>query len=143
MKVATKVPAIRVDTNTVLRHLLSDNSDQSPKASALMEEAERGECLLRIHGIVVAELVWTLDSYYGFSAKRIADDLADFLTAPGIEVDDRANVLSALRSFADKNVDYIDAYLGAVAASEGVQIATFDKHYKRLGVSIRIPGDRP
>jgi predicted nucleic-acid-binding protein len=53
-----------LDTYVILRFLLRDDDTIFQKASVLFEKAERGELTLYIHPLVLAELVWTLESFY-------------------------------------------------------------------------------
>ena len=49
-----------VDTNALVRYITADDSAQSPRASALIEEAEdRGERLY-LNAVVLCELCWVL-----------------------------------------------------------------------------------
>ncbi|MBC7347699.1 MAG: PIN domain-containing protein [Clostridia bacterium] len=84
----------------------------------------------------VAELVWTLESFYDLPKSRIREVLSAFLAAEGVEPEERSVVLAALEDYAEQNVDFIDAYLARHALARGLpRVFTFDrKHFSRLPV---------
>jgi predicted nucleic-acid-binding protein len=124
-----------LDTNVILRFLLRDDDTLFQKASVLFEKAERGELTLYLHPLVLAELVWTLESFYDIPKADIADILTHFMDADGISTPDKEVARDALQTYKDKNVDYIDAYLARYALQKGPgTVYTMDrKHFSRLG----------
>jgi len=129
-----------IDANIVLRFLLRDDDKYFESVSALFQQAEDGEISLNIHILTIAEVVWTLESYYEHSKEEISRTLEDFIEAQGIDTDDKEIVKDAFLSYREKNVDFIDAYLASFAASRGSElIYTLDrKHFSRLEGNIRI-----
>ncbi len=129
-----------IDANVVLRFLLRDNEEYFKAASEILRQAEEGSITLVIHTLTLAEIVWTLESYYEYSKEEISKVLEEFIEAEGIECLDRDIVKSALISYRDRNVDFIDAYLAVYASSKGPStIYTLDrKHFSRLEGDIRI-----
>ncbi|EEG78610.1 PIN domain-containing protein [Dethiobacter alkaliphilus] len=125
-----------LDTNVVLRFLVRDNEEMFSKASSLFARAERGEILLLLHPITVAEIIWTLESFYGYDKSQIVCVLRSFIEADGIHVPEKEIIATSLTFYLDKNVDYVDAYLFAYASQSGSPtIYTFDKkHFMRLGI---------
>jgi predicted nucleic-acid-binding protein len=124
-----------LDTNVILRFLIRDHEEMFSKASSLFSRAERGEIRLLVHSVTVAELVWTLESFYGYSKSQINKVLQSFIQADGIHVPEKDIISVALTLYLDKNVDYLDAYLFANASEKGPStIYSFDrKHFNRLG----------
>lgn len=123
-----------LDTNVILRYLIKDNEKMFQAVRLLFLKAEKGELFLYIHSITIAELVWTLESFYEYKKEEIVNVLTRFINAEGIEVSDKETVQNALILYLDANVDYIDAYLASHAASSDVPtIFTLDKkHFSRL-----------
>jgi predicted nucleic acid-binding protein len=128
-----------LDTNVVLRFLIRDHEKYFLAARNLFAKAEKGELSFLIHPLTVAELVWTLESFYEYEKKEIVNTLLGFIEAKGIEVLEKEITRKALLDYADKNVDYIDAYLAAYASQIGPQtIFTLDKkHFSRLEGDIK------
>lgn len=121
-----------INVNALLRYLLNDVPEQADQIESLLGEAERGEVRLVTHAHIIAELVWVLASFYKVSRQQVRQQVEAIIHTPGLEVDERTLVLSALRDYDEKNVAYIDAYTAAWMAARGMsEIATFDKHFKR------------
>ncbi|ADQ41598.1 PilT protein domain protein [Caldicellulosiruptor acetigenus I77R1B] len=127
-----------IDANVILRYLLQDHQEFFQKAQKIMLEAEQGKLKLLVAPITVAEVVWTLESFYKIPRNEIADILSAFICSDGIEAEEGDVVLFALKSYKESNVDFIDAYLSHHMAKLGNnKIFTFDKkHFSRLDVEI-------
>jgi predicted nucleic acid-binding protein len=124
-----------VDTNVLLRFLTGDPPDQAERARRLVARAENGEVTLRLTILVVAEMVWVLGSFYKYPRERVAEVLLQLVIADGIEVDDHDRVVGALAHMAAHNVDFADAYLAEIVRSENGTVMSFDRDFRRLGVT--------
>ena len=128
-----------VDANVLLRFLTGDPPELAGPASGLLEEAERGGVPLRVHSVVVAETVWVLQSFYGYSKGEISGALTPLLEHPALRVEGAGTVIRALEAMASTNVDFADALLAATARSRGEGVASFDKDFRKLDVQWREP----
>lgn len=128
-----------LDTNIVLRFLIRDHEQYFLAAKDLFAKAEKGELFLLIHPLTMAELVWTMESFYEYDKKEIVNTLLGFIDAKGIEVLEKEITRKALIDYTEKNVDYLDSYLAAYANQIGPRtIFTLDKkHFKRLEGDIK------
>jgi predicted nucleic acid-binding protein len=129
------VELVFADTNLFLRYLTNDVPAQAEAVETILQRAARGEISLVSTGLVMAEIVWTLESFYKQPRKRISDMLLAILNTPGLEVVDGDLVSQAAVWFANKNVDFIDAYNAAWMSRESVTtVCTFDRrHFERFG----------
>ena len=82
-------------------------------ARMLVESASSGATVLEVLPVIVAETVYTLESFYGIDRKDTASKMLMFLQSRGIKVWERERVLDALVRHRDYNVDFADAYLAA------------------------------
>ena len=131
------------DTNLFLRFLTRDVPVQATEVRRLFDRAARGEIALICNAMVIAEIVWTLTSFYKLARAEVAENVLAILNTPGLEVESARLVAQAVTDFAERSVDFIDAYNAAWSAVNGVDaICTFDrKHYQRLdGPSAMAPG---
>jgi len=126
-----------LDANVLLRVLTDQPTDLARRAKALMARAQRGDVLLVLPVVVLAEVVWALGRYYGHERGRIATGLRDLLTTPGIAVEGADDVFDALTLMADYGVDFPDAYLAAAANRRGDSVATFDAAFRKLGARVK------
>jgi len=130
------------DTNLFLRYLTNDIPTQADAVEELLKRARRGELTLVTNALVMAEIVWTLESFYHLERADIKEKVLGILNTPGVEVTDGDLVLQAVAWYVDKNVDYIDAYNAAWMPEQGLKVAcTFDrKHFSRFeGITVTVP----
>ena len=130
---------IFVDTNVFLRFLLADHPKQSPASRRLFEEAKENKIKLTTHSIVIVEIIWTLQSFFGFSKQEILDKLNVILHFNQLEIIDCDILVMAVEIFGDKNVDFIDAYVASYLVQKKIyQIYSFDKDFDKIGKIKRI-----
>jgi predicted nucleic-acid-binding protein len=138
-----KPERVFADTNLFLRYLTNDVPEQADAVERVLQMAAENEIILVANGLVIAEIVWTLESFYRLTRASISEKVRAILNTPGIEVTDGDLVLQATADYAAKNVDFIDAYNGAWLLAQGMNLAlTFDHlDFSRLdGVTARLPG---
>lgn len=132
------------DTNLFLRYLTNDVPEQADAVEQLLRRAAAGEIVLVTNGLVIAEIVWTLESFYRLPREEIKDKVLAILNTPGLVVADGDLVLQAITGYVEKDVDFIDAYNAAwMLAQEVKAIYTFNrKHFTRLeGITVKVPGE--
>jgi uncharacterized protein len=129
-----KSEVIFADTNLFLRFLTKDVPEQSEAVRQLLLKAARGDISLITTSMVIAEIIWTLESFYKETREDIQQMVLSFLNTPGLTVDNEELVIRALRWYVDKNIDFIDAYHAAwMEIREITTICTLDvKHFSRL-----------
>ncbi|AEG16385.1 PilT protein domain protein [Desulfofundulus kuznetsovii DSM 6115] len=132
-----------IDANVVLRFLTGNPPEMAAQALELMARAEKGEVCLRLHHLVIAEIVWVLSSFYKFTKREIANTLVSFIHADGIQVDNSDLVVQALQDMAKKNIDFVDAYLAALAKQHEESVCSFDSDFEKLNVSLVKPPGYP
>ena len=91
-----------------------------------------GDVTLVVTDLALAETVWVLQSFYKLDRSAIAAALKDLIESAGIEVEDKAVLLSALRNFAQTDVNFVEAYHAAIAAAESIAIASFDRDFDQF-----------
>lgn len=132
------------DTNLFLRYLTNDVPAQADAVEQLLHRASAGELVLVINSLVIAEIVWTLESYYGQPRDSIKDKVLAILNTPGIQAEEADLLLQAISWYAEKNIDFIDAFSAAWLLAQGLETAyTFDrKHFSRVEkVRVQVPGE--
>jgi predicted nucleic-acid-binding protein len=137
-----KAETVFADTNLFLRYLTDDVPSQADLVEALLRRAASGEVTLVTTGLVIAEIVWTLESFYHISKRDIQAKVLAILNTSGLNVADSDLVLQAIGTYAEKNVDFIDAYNAAWMLKHNTsRIFTFDqKHFNRIeGIMAEMP----
>ncbi|MGB2895290.1 MAG: PIN domain-containing protein [Anaerolineales bacterium] len=133
-----------VDTNIFLRFLTNDSPDQAQVVDQLLVRAELGELQLHTSVLTMAEIVWTLESYYNLKREDVRDQVVAILNTPGLQVEYADIIARAMILYADENIDFVDAYNGIWLQEQGLSSAiTFDtKHFQHItGVTARTPTD--
>jgi predicted nucleic acid-binding protein len=121
-----------LDTNVIVRFLTGDHPVHSPRSRKLFGRAAAGDLTLVVTDLALAETVWVLQSVYSLDRDAITAALKDLIEFAGIEVQNKAILLSALRNFAQTDVDFVDAYHAAVATAESLGIASFDRDFDQF-----------
>ncbi len=90
------------DTNFLLRFYLADIPAQASKAKRMIQAARQGAILLVTDLIVICEMVWVLDSYYGLEKKEISEKMTNLYRTPGVVVINGDILPDALTIYEDK-----------------------------------------
>jgi predicted nucleic-acid-binding protein len=131
-----------IDTNLLVRFLTEDEPAKAKAVDALLAKAGKGEIKILVPSIVIAELVWVLESFYKMEPDGIAELVEAVLNTSGVEVTDKSIINAALKLYKAKKIDMIDAWIIHFAKEVGAgTIYTFDKkHFKDAeGIEARIP----
>lgn len=131
-----------IDTNLLVCYLTEDDPQKAKAVDNLLNKAERNEIRIFVPSIVIAELVWVLESFYKMNATKISELIGAVLNTPGVEVTEKSIIASALKQYRTKNRDFIDTWISEFAKDRGIKtIYTFDKkHFKDTdGIEIRSP----
>lgn len=117
-----------LDTNVLIRYLVGDDKNQSKRASRFV----RSECTLEspclLNRIVLCELVWVLETAYGYSRKVTGDVLEKILRTGQFLLEDPDAAWSALRAYRITGVDFADCLLGKINRNLGCETTvTFDR----------------
>ncbi|MFC1853208.1 PIN domain-containing protein [candidate division CSSED10-310 bacterium] len=123
-----------IDTNLFLRFITNDVPEKADAVENLLKAASSGEINLLTNEMVIAEIVWTLESQYKVSRAQIKESVLAILNTPGIIINNDDTILHAISWYAEKNIDFIDAYNAAWMLSHNVsEIFTFDiRHFDRI-----------
>ncbi|HEV2871238.1 MAG TPA: PIN domain-containing protein [Actinomycetota bacterium] len=94
---------------------------------------------LLLPDLIVAEVVYVLESVYRVPRPRVAELVRAIIAFPAIEVADEPVLLRALEVYEVHRLDFADAYLVAEAETSGVNaMASFDKAIERVPTVRRV-----
>ena len=127
MSSPTNPPHIHLDANGILRYLLDDIPEQAAAIGARLLQAQSGRLIIEVHTLVLAEVVFVLTSHHRHSRKKIAERLLTFLDTPGVRMQEESLVRKALKSYAEKNVSFVDAFLVTLSAETSHPVFSFDR----------------
>ena len=122
------VEEVLLDTNVILRHALGDHPTHARQARQLFEQAGEGSLRLLVPSLVIAQVVWTLESFYRASREYIAGLLQALLDTPGVTALEPRVVSRCIEIYGAHNIEIVDAYLVALAEETKTSVlATFNK----------------
>jgi predicted nucleic acid-binding protein len=124
-----------VDTNVLIRHLTGDPPAQARRATTFLEQADE----LLLPDLIVAEVVYVLESFYEVDRTRVAELVRAIVGFPAMVLIDEPVLLRALEVYEVNRLDFADSYLVATAEASGVGvIASFDRSIDRVPTVTRI-----
>ena len=124
-----------VDTCFFLRYLTGEPPDQAQTAEKVLRRAMRGKLELIVPAVVIAEIVWTLESsVFNLSKEEASEKAIAILNMPGVQVADARILEEAAVLHAELNIDFTDAYLACFTRGKGLEdVYTFDKkHFSKI-----------
>ncbi|MEM6352911.1 MAG: hypothetical protein AAF766_19335 [Cyanobacteria bacterium P01_D01_bin.14] len=89
-----------IDANVLLRLITDDPPELAERAAELFVRPEQGDIVLRVAPIIVAEVVWVLISFYGYSRQQVSETLIAMLTSESVYLQDAHLVVPALEQMA-------------------------------------------
>lgn len=124
---------IGLDTNVLIRYLAQDDKTQSVQATRLLEGSLSQEEPGFVSTVVLAEMVWVLESNYQLDREQIASLLEALLRTQQLKFQERDSASQALRDFRASKADYVDCLVQRLGASAGCShTVTFDRAASRL-----------
>jgi len=122
-----------IDTNIIIRFLTDDVPEKADACEEVFKREARKDERVFITDLVVAEIVWALESVYGLSKKEIQDKVEKILNTPNLFCLHKDIILGALILYAEKDIDFIDAYNALILKEKGIkELYSYDRHYEQI-----------
>ena len=133
-------PVCFVDTNVFVRYLTGDDEKKAAAFEKLLVQAASGKIVLATSEIVIAELVWVLESFYKLKPSVIAELIRAILNTEGLRIKGSDLIEKALDIYESQNIDFIDAHIIVYMQSNHIEtLYSFDKrHLLKVGGIRRI-----
>ena len=124
---------IGIDTNLLVRLIVNDDERQSLAVERFIQEHSSSEDPCYISNIVLIEMVWVLESAYGFDRNSVADVLDRLLEVEQFDFDSPDEVAAAVDDFRYRGVEFADCLLGRTNIFAGCEhTITFDRKAAKL-----------
>ena len=124
-----------LDTNVLIRHLTGDPPEMAAKASSYLLSGRD----LVLSDLVVAEIVYVLESFYQQTREQVAGLVAAVVSSSRFRVQDRSLLIRSLEIYLDHKIDFTEAYLVATAEQAGItEVASFDRAIDRVPTITRV-----
>lgn len=124
-----------IDTNILARLLVGNVRDQQVRAEKILQQIESGEALGEISILVINELIWVMEGYYGLERKIYFDKFQTILGLRGITIKElkKETFLKIMSEFSNSKLDFTDLYL-LHAKKSNQKIISFDKELLKYDI---------
>jgi predicted nucleic acid-binding protein len=126
-----------VDTNLIVRYLVQDHEKHARAAGKLFDACDRGDIVIVVLPVVLAECVFVLESFYRHPRASIASALGRLISSPGVEIIEVTVHLDALNRYKGTRVHFVDCLIAASAVDRKVPVSTFDQDFRKF-VDVRV-----
>lgn len=129
-----------IDTNIFLRVIVRENEKVYSACYEFLRSAERGEVLTYTSHIVLAEVVWTLDSYYRLPKTKINKSLQG-IDSMKLDFTNKFDTAIAHELFRKYSVKYNDALIVSIPEvyTKKWTVVSYDKDFDKLGILRKEP----
>ena len=117
----------KIDANIILRYILSDHAELSPKAKEIIEQHT-----VEVPIEVLCEVIYVLTGHYKIDRQNVSTELKRFFELTQCFLSHREAILQGLDYFGNNNLDFVDCVLAGYAEIEKDEIFTFDGKLKKL-----------
>ena len=116
-----------IDTNVLVRYLVQDDPEQARKATRFITNECSPENPGLINRIVLCELVWVLETAYGYARENVALALEKILRTAQFTIEDHQEAWSSFREY-QGGADFADSFIATVNRRQGCErTVTFDR----------------
>ena len=126
-----------IDTNLIVRYLVQDHDKHARAAGRLFDACDRGDVVIVVLPVVLAECVFVLGSFYKHPRTDIASTLGRFISSPGVEINEVTLHLDALNRYKGTKAHFVDCLITATAVAKNVPVSTFDQDFRKF-VDVRV-----
>lgn len=122
-----------LDTNVLIYYLTGEDEPKARRCLGLLERAERRDVDLATSELVIAEVVWVLQSRTDLPRARIRDLLLPIVRMPGLHLPNKRAWPRVFDLYCEQKIDFIDAYNAVFMERSGMtQIYSYDKDFDRV-----------
>ena len=120
---------ILIDTNVILRLLLSDVKEQAMVSEKIFRRINKGEAKGILSILVINEIVNVLDNFYNVPKGKIINSILEIISIKNIEILEinKKELIQILNNALRWGVDFTDAYLLWTGKKDNQNITSFDK----------------
>jgi len=122
-----------LDTNLLIRYFTRDDEEKAQRVLKLLKRVERGEERVITSPLVLFEIVFTLQSFYGVPREKIKELLSPIIELRGLKLSNKEIYQLALDIYTEKNISFADAFNAAFALKRGIkEIYSYDEDFDKI-----------
>ena len=120
-----------IDTNVLVRYLVQDDLEQAKKATRFIATQCTADDPGYINRVVLCELVWVLETAYGYPRETVAPVLERLLRTTQFRIEDHPEAWLSLREY-QQGADFADTLIATLNRRAGcARTMTFDRKAAR------------
>jgi len=132
-----------IDSNIFLRVLAKENQQIFDECFGLLSKIKSNtsnNCFYT-GNLVVAEVAWTLSSYYKVDKKEVVRDLESILNIGNLKYIEAYDFRTGLNIYKNLNVKFIDALITSIPQIQSKEwtVISYDRDFDKLGVKRKEP----
>ena len=121
-----------IDTNLIVRYFVQDHDKHARAAERLFDACDRGDVVIVVLPVVLAECVFVLESFYRHPRPDIASALGRLISSPGVEISEITIHLDALNRYKGTKAHFVDCLIAATSVAKHVPVSTFDQDFRNF-----------
>lgn len=126
-----------IDSNIFLRTIVKENDTVFKDCRLFLQSIKDNKIKAVTCGLVLAEVLWVLSSYYHIKKSGLVEALNSILNLRGLKIIDKIDFVEAKKIYEKYNVKFIDA----VIASLTLEVVSYDKDFDKIGITRKEPGN--
>ena len=132
-----------IDSNIFLRILVRDSQKQYKESLQFVEAIKKGEIKAITSVVVLLEVGWVLQSFYGYRKKEVLIALDSIDKIKRIKLKNDINFNTGINIFEKYNIKLGDAMIAStnVVQKEKAIIVSYDKDFDKLKIKRQDPGE--
>lgn len=131
-----------IDTCVFLRTLVKENEEIFKQCYLFLKAVKTNKIRAVTASIVLAEIVWTLNSFYQLPKPQVVEAVRSIVNLRGLKIVDKYNHLFSLDLYEKKKVKYIDAVIASIDEIQARKwiVVSYDTDFDKLGIIRKEPG---
>jgi len=132
-----------IDTNVFLRAIVKDDTKIARNCECLFKKIKQGEIKASTSSLILAEIQWTLKSFYKVEKKDSIMILDGIVRLKNLRIENKENSLKAIELYKKYNIKFIDTLIASQAdvLNKKLTIISFDKDFDKIKVLRKEPKD--
>ena len=121
-----------IDTNIFLRALINDDKRKFNDVVEFLEGVKENRFKAHTSSLVLAEIVWTLLSFYKLKKEDVTKSVESIINLNGLTFVESQDSVQAMSLYKKHNVKYIDCLICSSLQKEQV-VVSYDTDFDKLG----------
>lgn len=132
-----------VDTNVFLRTLVKEDTDSFNDCLKFLRGIKENQWSAVTTPIVLAEVAWTLGSYYRFPKSAIIRGIQSIVNIRGLTIGGNHQVAEAVDLYRDHSVKFVDAMIASIPQIRMHEwiVISYDHDFDAIDCLRKEPGD--